>query len=287
MEEVILTNLNKNKMAEVKRKSMFKRMFARMMAQYKPVKSAQLKMTWDGTVVLKNVIGDDETYIGINANNEIVSYDPEFIVDFPIYLIDRQYSQINSNDIVLISEGTNAMYGKVIKVNKSNIEVLCFNGNNLTINKKKNFLTNTETICTVLNMFDMFSQNSNTDSSQMNSLMMPMLLSGMMNDEKGSTSDNDHGNESLFMMFYMMQNQKQNNNPIMGMLPMMMLNNKGSNKSEMFETLMIMQMIQNGNFSNMFGPYCSKIDEVKTVKKNNIVKSDKKDKQKDTEKDPE
>ena len=86
-------------METVKRKSMFKRMFARMMAQYKPVKSTQLKMTQDGTVVLKNTIGDDETYetyIGINANNEIVSYDPEFIIDIPIYLIDRQYSQINS-----------------------------------------------------------------------------------------------------------------------------------------------------------------------------------------------
>ena len=280
-------------MTEVKRKSMFKRMFDRMMAQYKPIKSTQLKMTWDGTIVLKNVVGDDETYIGINADNETISYDPEFIVDFPIYLIDRQYSQINSNDIVLISEGTNAMYGKVIKVNKSNIEVLCFNGNNLTINKKKNFLTNTETICTVLNMFDMFNKNSNDDSSQMNALMMPMIMSGILNDENGSTSENTHGNEALFMthgnealfmMFYMMQNQKQDN-PIMLMLPMMMLNNNGTNKSEMFETLMMMQMMQNGNFSNMFGPCYNTIDEPKTVKKNNTVKSDKKDKSNDTVKD--
>lgn len=272
-------------MAEVKRKSMFKRMFARMMAQYKPVKSTQLKMTWDGTVVLKNTIGDDETYIGINANNEIVSYDPEFIIDIPIYLIDRQYSQINSNDIVLISEGTNAMYGKVIKVNKTNIEVLCFNGNNLTINKKKNFLTNTETICTVLNMFDMFNKNSNDDASQMNALMMPMIMSGMLNDENESTSENTthgnealfmtHGNEALFMMFYMMQNQKKDN-PMMLMLPMMMLN-KGGSKSDMFETLMMMQLMKNENFSNMFGPCYNKIDESKPTKKNNAVKSDKKD----------
>ena len=271
-------------MTEVKRKGMFKRMFDRMMAQYKPIKSTQLKMTWDGTIVLKNVIGDDETYIGINADNETISYDPEFIVDFPIYLIDRQYSQINSNDIVLISEGTNAMYGKVIKVNKSNIEVLCFNGNHLTINKKKNFLTNTETICTVFNMFDMFNRNSNDNSFQMNTLMMPMLMSGMMNDETGSTSENAMSNETLFMMFYMMQNQKQDNS-IMLMLPMMMLNSKGTNKSEMFETLMMMQMIQNGNFSNMFGPCYNKIDEAKTVKKTNTVKSDKKDKPNDTVKD--
>lgn len=272
-------------MAELKRKSMFKRMFARMMAQYKPVKSTQLKMTWDGTVVLKNTIGDDETYIGINANNEIVSYDPEFIIDIPIYLIDRQYSQINSNDIVLISEGVNAMYGKVIKVNKTNIEVLCFNGNNLTINKKKNFLTNTETICTVLNMFDMFNKNSNDDASQMNTLMMPMIMSGMLNDENESTSENTthgnealfmtHGNEALFMMFYMMQNQKKDN-PMMLMLPMMMLN-KGGSKSDMFETLMMMQLMKNENFSNMFGPCYNKIDESKPTKKNNAVKSDKKD----------
>lgn len=275
-------------METVKRKSMFKRMFARMMAQYKPVKSTQLKMTWDGTVVLKNTIGDDETYIGINVNNEIVSYDPEFIIDIPIYLIDRQYSQINSNDIVLISEGTNAMYGKVIKVNKSNIEVLCFNGNNLTINKKKNFLTNTETICTVLNMFDMFNKNSNDDASQMNALMMPMIMSGMLNDENESTSENTHGNEALFMthgnealfmMFYMMQNQKKDN-PMIAMLPMMMLN-KGGSKSDMFETLMMMQLMKNENFSNLFGPCYNKIDESKPTKKTNAVKSDKKDQDKD------
>ena len=280
-------------MTEVKRKSMFKRMFARMMAQYKPVKSTQLKMTWDGTVVLKNTIGDDETYIGINANNEIVSYDPEFIIDIPIYLIDRQYSQINSNDIVLISEGTNAMYGKVIKVNKTNIEVLCFNGNNLTINKKKNFLTNTATICTVLNMFDMFKKNSNDEVSQMNALMMPMIMSGMLNDENESTSENithgneelfmTHGNEALFMIFYMMQNQKKDN-PMMLMLPMMMLN-KGGSKSDMFETLMMMQLMKNENFSNMFGPCYNKIDESKPAKKTNTIKSDKKDKPKDDEKD--
>ena len=271
-------------MTEVKRKGMFKRMFDRMMAQYKPIKSTQLKMTWDGTIVLKNVIGDDETYIGINADNETISYDPEFIVDFPIYLIDRQYSQINSNDIVLISEGVNAMYGKVIKVNKTNIEVLCFNGNNLTINKKKNFLTNTETICTVLNMFDMFNKNSNDDSSQMNALMMPMIMSGMLNDENGSTSENTtHGNEALFMMFYMMHNQKKDN-PMMLMLPMMMLN-KGGSKSDMFETLMMMQLMKNENFSNMFGPCYNKIDESKPAKKTNTIKSDKKDKPKDDEKD--
>ena len=269
-------------METVKRKGMFKRMIARMMAQYKPVKSTQLKMTWDGTVVLKNTIGDDETYIGINANNEIVSYDPEFIIDIPIYLIDRQYSQINSNDIVLISEGVNAMYGKVIKVNKTNIEVLCFNGNNLTINKKKNFLTNTETICTVLNMFDMFNKNSNDDAPQMNALMMPMIMSGMLNDENESTSENTtHGNEALFMMFYMMQNQK---NPMMAMLPMMLLN-KGGSKSDMFETLMMMQLMKNENFSNMFGPCYNKIDESKPAKKTNTIKSDKKDKSKDDEKD--
>ena len=127
-------------------------------------------------------------------------------------------------------------------------------------------------------------ENSNDNSFQMNTLMMPMLISGIMNDETGATSENAMSNETLFMMFYMMQNQKQDNS-IMLMLPMMMLNNKGANKSEMFETLMMMQMMQNGNFSNMFGPCYNKIDETKTVKKNNTVKSDKKDKSNDTVKD--
>ena len=48
---------------------------------------------------------------------------------------------------------------------------------------------------------------------------------------------------------------------------------------------MMMQMIQNGNFSNMFRPCYNKVDEAKTVKKTNTVKADKKDKPNDTVKD--
>ena len=81
---------------EVKKNSMFKRMLEKMMAQYRPTKSGQLRMTFDGTIVLKKTNPTGESYIGINNDGAIVSYEPEFVMDFPVYLIDPNQVPIAS-----------------------------------------------------------------------------------------------------------------------------------------------------------------------------------------------
>lgn len=247
-----------------KNTSMFKRMFNRMKSQFMPTKSAQLFMTWDGTVVLKKLIGDETMFIGVNANNEVVSYDPEFVLDFPVYLIDRQYSQVSIGDIVLTNEGQNsAMYGKVTNITKNYIDVLCFNGNNLRMNKTRNVLTNTETICTVMNWLN-FNGKNNGDGmfGNMNPLMVMALLS---ND--GSNGSNESNMMNKIMPFMMMQNTSNGKIDPTMMALMFMSNNKGDDKSNMMETFMMMQMLQNGGFSNMFGPCVgTPITEVPTKK---------------------
>ena len=222
---------------EVRKNGMFKRMLEKMKSQYMPTKSGQLKMTFDGTIVLKQVVGEDENYVGI-VGNEVVSYDPEFVMDFPVYLINRPYKQIKENDIVLVKEGREAMYGKVTKVTPSKLEVLCFDGLNVVLNKTRDMLTNGETVCTVLNMFGEAFANTQNGFN-------PMMLMAF--------NDGDKFDMDSFFMMSMMQNGgnmgTMMNNPWMLML---FMGNKDGNKSDMMEKIILMNLIQNGDF-NFFG----------------------------------
>ena len=216
---------------EVKKNGMFKRMLEKMMAQYRPTKSGQLRMTFDGTIVLKKSTPNGEVYMGVNNDGEIMTYEPEFVMEFPVYLIDRPYSQVNEGDIMLVSEGEKAMYGKITKITKDYIEVLCFNGNNLKINKTKDFMTNSETVCVVLNMFNGFS-----NTNYMNGFNP--LMFAFMNGESGDAD------MEKFAMMSMMMNQNGNRNGIDPNMMILMMLNKGEGKSNFFETMMIMQMMQ-------------------------------------------
>lgn len=224
---------------EVRKNGMFKRMLDKMKSQYMPTKSGQLKMTFDGTVVLKKLVGDEESYIGI-TNGEVVSYDPEFVMDFPVYLINRPYSEIKVDDIVLVREGKEAMYGKVIKTSATKIDILCFDGLNVVLNKTRDMLTNGATICVVLNMFG--NAFTNTNMNGFNPWMFAFMGEG----------DGKFDMESLMFMFMMQNNGNMGNlmnNPMMFML---LMGNKDGNKSDFIEKMILLNMMQNGDF-NCFG----------------------------------
>ena len=230
---------------EVRKNSMFKRMLDKMKSQYMPTKSGQLKMTFDGTIVLRKVVGEEESYIGI-ANGEVVSYDPEFVMDFPVYLINRPYSEVKVDDIVLVKEGKEAMYGKVVKVTSTKLDVLCFDGLNVVLNKTRDMLTNGATICVVLNMFG--NAFANTTGNGFNPWMFAFM---------GEGSEGKLDMESLMVMS-MMQNGSgfaNMNNPMM----MAMLLSGKEGKSDFIEKIILMNMLQNGNF-NIFG---TPVNEVK------------------------
>ncbi len=254
---------------EVRKNGMFKRMLDKMKSQYMPTKSGQLKMTFDGTIVLKQVVGDEENYVGIASDNEVVSYDPEFVMDFPVYLINRPYAQIKTDDVVLVKEGKEAMYGKVTKVTPTKLEVLCFDGLNVILNKTRDVLTNGETVCTVLNMF------GNAFTNTQNGFNPLMLM---------AFGDGEKFDMETFLMMSMMQNGgnmgNMMNNPMMFM---MLLGNKDGNKSDMMEKIILMNMLQNGNF-NLFGTPVTETPKTKTVKDSTTKKTPtKKDKEKDVD----
>lgn len=224
---------------EVRKNGMFKRMLDKMKSQYMPTKSGQLKMTFDGTIVLRKLVGDEESYIGI-ANGEVISYDPEFVMDFPVYLINRPYSEIKVDDIVLVKEGKEAMYGKVIKATATKLDVLCFDGLNVVLNKTRDMLTNGATICVVLNMFG--NAFTNTNMNGFNPWMFAFMGEG----------DGKFDMESMMLMSMMQNNGNMGNlmnNPMMFML---LMGNKDGNKSDFMEKIILLNMMQNGDF-NIFG----------------------------------
>lgn len=224
---------------EVRKNGMFKRMLDKMKSQYMPTKSGQLKMTFDGTIVLRKLVGDEESYIGI-TNGEVISYDPEFVMDFPVYLINRPYSEIKVDDIVLVKEGKEAMYGKVIKATATKLDVLCFDGLNVVLNKTRDMLTNGATICVVLNMFD--NAFTNTNMNGFNPLMFAFMGEG----------DGKFDMESMMVMSMMQNNGNMGglmNNPMMFMF---LMGNKDGNRSDFMEKIILLKMMQNGDF-NIFG----------------------------------
>lgn len=252
-------------MAE-KKTSMMKRLLDKYKNQMMPVKSCQLKVAMDGTIVLTNRQADVITYTGVDAKGTVVTYDPEFILDFPVYMIERQFKQIKVNDVVLIREGAQAMYGKVLKISKDNLTVLAFDGTTITLNSKKDFLTKNETIPVAINMM--------SDNFGGINPMMLMLMS------------NDSGKfdiETLLMMQMMNGGNKEgnglnfDNNTLM---TMMLLGSKDGGKFDM-ETLLMMQMMNSNSGFNLFGnvttPVCPDVEE-----QNKPKAPEKKEQQKNT-----
>lgn len=227
---------------EKAKNSMLKRMLEKFKSQFMPEKSSQLKITLDGTVVLIQRVGDNVSYVGVGNDGTVVTYEPEFILDFPVYLINRPFAQIKTDDIILVKEGTNAMYGKVKKTAKESLTVLCFDGTEVTLNKTRDFLTKNETVTVVIDMFGNIFKGDNGFNPAM------FLL---MSKEGGTGFDL----ESLMMMQMMNPNGKSNGN-FMGldnnmMMLMLLGKGEGGNKFDL-ETLMMMQMMNNGGF-NLFG----------------------------------
>lgn len=232
-------------MAERAKNSMLKRMLEKFKSQFMPEKSGQLKITLDGTVVLVQRVGENVSYVGVDAEGTVVTYEPEFILDFPVYLINRPFAQIKVDDVILVREGVNAMYGKVQKTTKDSLTVLCFDGTVATLNKTRDFLTKNETVTVVIDMFGSVFKN-------VGGFNPGMFL--LMNKENGGGFDF----ETLMMMNMMNGNNSTGgtNANFMGldnnMMMLMLLGNKDGGGKFDFETLMMMNMMNNGGF-NLFG----------------------------------
>lgn len=182
---------------KMEKKSIFAGFIEKYKAQFIPEKDESLKLSMDGKVCA--LIGNE--YVGIDENNELISYPAEMCLDFPIYLIAKPYSQVEVGDIIKI----NRSYVKVLKKNP-NRSLSCLTFSGYTQNKKevKDFILGQAFVKTVVNMFgnmkvggfnpmmlalangemnakdlllmQMFQGGATTQANQMNPMLMMALI---------------------------------------------------------------------------------------------------------------
>ena len=197
-------------------------MFGNLMEKYKsmivPVTDPNLKITMDGNVAVKNSDGE---YVSINAEDEIVTYPADFTISVPIYVMKKPFASIQAGEIIKKDRS----YVKVIGRNADgSLKCLSFTG--YTTNKKPvtDFMLGTSYADVVVNIM-------NIQGSGIN----PMMLMLMNNDGNMSSKD--------MLMFMMMSGGMGQMNP---MMLMMLMGDKGGDKSNLMETMMMMSMFGGG-----------------------------------------
>ena len=213
-------NIKSNKM---EKKSIFTSFIDKYKAQFIPEKDDNLKISMDGNVC----VPIDGEYVGIDKNDNLISYPEEACFNLPIYLLSKPFAQIQVGDIILV----NKSYMKVLKKGANgNLNCLTFSG--YTRNKKevKDFVLGQSFAKVVVNMF------GNIQAAGFNPMMFAMC--------------DDGPNIKDMLIMQMIQNgggaQMEQINP---MLMMALMDKDG--ESSMFETMMMMQMM-GGQFSNPF-----------------------------------
>ena len=154
--------------------------------------------------------------VGIDKDNNLISYPKEMCMNMPVYLLTKPYSQVQIGDIVKI----NNSYAKVLKKNNNN-SLSCLSFSGYTQNKKeiKDFMLGQSFVKVVVNMF------SNIQTNGFNPMMLALA--------DGNVDMKD------FVLMQMMQSGDSNQvNPML----LMAMMNKDENNS-MFESLLMMQMM--------------------------------------------
>ena len=233
IENTKIVNNNKNK-KEMKSNKMMASLLNKFKATYVPQKEENVKISMNGAVCIP-VNGE---YVGIDTNNNLVSYPAEMCMECPVYTIAKPVAQVQVGDI--IKRGNS--YAKVIEKKENTLRCLSYSG--YIQNKKEvtDFLMNQAMERVVLNMFTMTGNNMN-----------PMMFALMNEDE-----DSNFDMKSLLMMQMMQQGNQGNAQGGMAMNPMMLMcmaGNEEGGSNSMMEMMMLSQMMggQNNPFGGMFG----------------------------------
>ena len=210
-----------------KSKTMTKNSFAnlgeRMKAMFTPSEVTDVRLTTDGNLAVETAEG----YVAITADNQLVSYPEEFVLELPVYVMCKPVAQLKVGDVLALGKS----YAKVVKINGSKLSCISYTGAGKTVHTVKDVLFNQTTVRVVVSLAGTIDGAAN-----------PMLLMALAN--KG---DND------LLPFLMMQQNGGNvmANPMM----MAMLMKKGGDLSD----LLMMTAMSGGNnpFANMFSPAVS------------------------------
>lgn len=219
------TKTNKTIQSTMEKKSIFASFIDKYKAQFVPEKDDTLKISMDGNVC----VPIDGEYVGIDKDDNLISYPKEACFDLPIYLLSKPFAQIQVGDIILV----NKSYMKVLKKG-TNGTLNCLTFSGYTRNKKevKDFVLGQSFAKVVVNMF------SNIQAAGFNPMMLAMC--------DGSVNVKD------LLMMQMLQGggagQMGQMNP---MLMMALMDKEGD--SSILEIMMMMQMM-GGQFLNPFIP---------------------------------
>ena len=213
------------------------------LSQFIPKKETDVRMSLTGLLC----VPQDDQYIGIDQNNDLVGFDRSLTVDIPVYSIEKAISNIAPGDIV--KNGRN--YSKVIGKNSDNsLKVLSFNGYSHNKKAVKDFMLGQTTARVLINMF-------NFDEKTGFNPMFFAMASGDKFDVK-----------SLLMLSMTPQGKNMFSNTGGGFNPMMllMLDQSNSGKDDLMPLLMMSGLMGGQNpFNNMFGQSPTKSSSPETT----------------------
>lgn len=229
IKDITINNIKNKK--EMKTNKMMSGFLSKLKAMYVPQKEDSVKLSMNGVVCVP--VGDE--YVGIDNENNLVSYPAEMCMDIPVYTMVKPVNKIQVGDV--IKRGNS--YAKVIEKKDNTLRCLSYSG--YIQNKKEvtDFLMNQAVERVVMNIFTMTDTNLN-----------PMMFALMNEDSNVNMKD-------LFMM-QMMQGNQGNAQGNMAMNPMMLMcmsDSEDGKSNSMMEMMMLSQMMggQNNPFSGMFG----------------------------------
>ena len=268
IEETSNLQIKENKIMAPSKNNMFGSIVEKYKSQYMPVKVEGLRLSMDGNICVP--INDE--YVGITANDELVSFPEGMTFSIPVYMISKPSSQLKVGDIVKHSTHS---YSKVLgRTLTGKLKLLSHSGNSVYRADIKDFLTGQALVPTIVNMFSSITTGSsdiNNPSGMNLNGMNPLMMMAM--------SDGEMDYKSIMMMQMMMGGQM---NPMMMMAMMMGGDDKNSPSSSM-ESLFMMQAFggmmggQNPMTSMFSAPALpiSPIIEPKPIKKSTVKNSKK------------
>ena len=222
---------------------MFSGLVEKYSSQFIPKKETDVRMSLTGLLC----VPQDDQYIGIDQNNDLVGFDRSLTVDIPVYSIEKAISNIAPGDIV--KNGRN--YSKVIGKNSDNsLKVLSFSGYSHNKKAVKDFMLGQTTARVLINMF-------NFDEKTGFNPMFFAMASGDKFDVK-----------SLLMLSMTPQGKNMFSNIGGGFNPMMllMLDQSNSGKDDLMPLLMMSGLMGGQNpFNNMFGQSPTKSSSPETT----------------------
>ena len=225
IEETSNLQIKENKIMAPSKNNMFGSIVEKYKSQYMPVKVEGLRLSMDGNICVP--INDE--YVGITANDELVSFPEGMTFSIPVYMISKPSSQLKVGDIVKHSTHS---YSKVLgRTLTGKLKLLSHSGNSVYRADIKDFLTGQALVPTIVNMFSSIttgSSDTNNPSGMNLNGMNPLMMMAM--------SDGEMDYKSIMMMQMMMGGQM---NPMM-MMAMMGGDDKNSPSSSM-ESLFMMQ----------------------------------------------